>query len=160
MMFLRVLQWLAFFPVHLGVTLVRYPLAPIAVYFFSTKDKRYLTFFRFLETLDNDLFGDISWQIKHLKGDNPFKFWNRVRWLWRNGGNAVNYLVLGCDYYDMRYQGFPSDCDFRGWYIRDDGYWLYRKVWFGGLEIFLGWNLYGEVHNKSKFVLTIRKFGG
>ena len=157
---MKLLKWLAFLPLHIGIFFARYPLSPVAVLLFSTKDKRYLTAMRWLETLDNDLGGndDEGWLTKHIKpGSDPYSFWNRTRWLWRNGGNAVNYQFLGCDYSDPTWSGLPDKCDFRGLYVRKDGYWLFRKV-IAGVEVFWGWNIYSNINGRCKFTFTTRKY--
>lgn len=156
---MKLVRWFLLLPAHVGIFLIRYPLSPIVILLFSTKDKRYLTAFRWLETVDNDLTGDTGWQVEHLKGDNPFKFWNRVKWLWRNGGNSANYGFLGCDYNDPEWSGLPAECDKRGLYVRKDGYWLYRKV-IAGVEVFWGWGIYGPKNDRCKFTFTTRKFNG
>lgn len=152
------LRWLVYLLAHITLILLRYPLAIIAVKFFSTPDKLHLTRFRWLETVDNDLRGDHGWQTEHMpvKGD-PLNDRNRIGWLWRNGGNSVNYNLLGC----------PDDPAWRaatdpntGWYwCRPDGYWLYRRFTpFAGrrLERFFGWSLFGPQQGRCKFVFTVR----
>lgn len=161
----RLTQWLVYLPIHLLVILARYPLAPIAVVSFTTNDKRHLLFpFTWLGTIDNDLSGDDGWRTEHIKpGSDPLSTWNRIRWLWRNGGNGFNYMTLGC----------PDDIGFRRKYqtlltkmpswVRQDGYWLWRSyhpVFGRQLELFLGWSLFGpkvaENKIRCKYVCTIR----
>ena len=157
---LRILQWLIYLPAHIVLILSRYPLAPLAVLLFSTADKRHLRYLQWLETLDNDLAGDSGWQNEHIQpGSDPLSDWNRIKWLWRNGGNAVNYRVLG-----IRYPVFGANLvnqPIKSWlWVRStDGYWLIRKFipLFGRyLEIFIGWGLFGEVQGRCKFSCTIR----
>lgn len=162
---LRMLQWLLYLPLHLLVTIARYPLAPIAVLFFTTADRKFLLFpFHWLETIDNDLSGDNGWRTKHIKpGSNPLSTWNRIRWLWRNGGNRFNYMVLGCPDdigFRRKWQTFSSRDSF---WVRSDNYWLLRTfILIGGryLELFLGWSLFGPKCDgnkiRCKFVCTIR----
>lgn len=157
----RLAQWLVYLPIHLLVILARYPLSPFAVIFFTTNDKRQLLApFTWLGTIDNDLAGDSGWQTEHIKpGSDPLSLWNRIRWLWRNGGNTLNYQVLGCSYdadFNDRYTGI-QDSD-RLW-IRSDGYWMLRcYLKFGAryLNLFIGWSVFGPVQGRCKFTCTIR----
>lgn len=146
------IRWLLYLIPHLLAIIVRYPLAPIAVLFFSSRDRKYLKFFKWLETIDNDLSGDKGWKKEHLSGSDPLSNWNRIRWLWRNGGNSVNYGYLGC--------GFQLYETQKTYWKRADGYWILRKFWkitsTRQLEIFIGWALYGPQLNRCKFVCTIR----
>ncbi|WP_445372713.1 DUF7338 family protein [Methylomonas sp. HW2-6] len=157
----RIMQWLLYLPLHLLVAVARYPLAPIAVASFTTNDKRFLLFpFTWLETIDNDLSGDDGWRTEHIRpGSDPLSLWNRIRWLWRNGGNRVNYMVLGC----------PDDPNFRAdwsnmqdreaFWIRDDGYWMIRghiPIGRKYLYLFVGWSLFGPLCARCKFTCTIR----
>ena len=157
--------WLKKILISISVVIVRYPLSPFVVLFFSSKDKTTITRFKWLMTIDNDLTGDSGWKEEHLWGDNPLSFWNRVRWLWRNGGNSFNYNQLGLpalgaivieevayddkgrvvERYVLREDGFL----FRKFYRRktkEEKYW----------EVFIGWALEGPQHGRCKIVLTIR----
>lgn len=158
---LRLLQWLLYLPVHLLIVLARYPLAPMAVVFFTTNDKRQLLWpFAWLGTIDNDLGGDSGWRNEHIKpGSNPLSTWNRICWLWRNGGNAVNYYVLGCrcnsifELFNLAMQ------DQRWFWCRPDGYWMVRAYIPWGkkyLNLFWGWSLFGEIDGRCKFTFTTR----
>lgn len=146
-------RWLLYLPLNLLMGLVVIPLAPIAVAFFSTPDKRLLTRFKWLETLDNDLTGDEGWRSEHLIGSNPLSWLNRTRWLWRNGGHAVNYGLLGCDDIGTR-QIKPN------YWENPKGRWLYRRYfrltekW--SFELFAGWALLGGQHGRCKFVFSPR----
>lgn len=146
------IRWLRYLIIHMLAVIVRYPLSPIAVIWYSTEDKLHLTRFNWLETIDNDLSGDKGWKAEHLAGSDVLSNWNRIRWLWRNGGNALNYGVLGCDF-----QPFISQ---QTYWKRPDGYWIFRKFWqitgTRQLEIFIGWGLYGPQLERCKFVCTIR----
>lgn len=145
------IRWLLYLIPHLLAIVVRYPLAPFAVLFFSSKDRTHLTFFKWLETIDNDLSGDLGWKTEHISGDS-LSSWNRINWLWRNGGNALNYGLLGCDFEQYTTQD--------EYWVRADGYWIFRKFWqitsTRQLEIFIGWALYGPQLFRCKFVCTIR----
>lgn len=147
------LRWLRCLVLNLVMGLLVIPLAPIAVAFCATDDKRYLTRFRWLSTLDNDLSGDDGWKTEHLIGSDPLSFINRVRWLWRNGGHAVNYGLLGCA--DTRCtQVAPY------YWKNAEGFWLYRRRFplFGAwsFELFIGWNLLGGQSGRCKFVCSPR----
>lgn len=147
------IRWLCYLPLNLLMGLAVIPLAPIAVAFFSTDDKRHLTRFKWMETIDNDLSGDSGWKEEHLIGNDPLSWLNRTRWLWRNGGNSVNYNLLGCD--DI---GCVQDKPYH--WKNDQGYWLYRRRFalFGdwSLEVFMGWALLGGKQGRCKFVCSIR----
>lgn len=141
MIVLRVIQWLFYLPLHVIVIALRYPLAPIAVLLFSSKDKRSLTFMHWLETIDNDLSGDEGWKTVHIKpGSDPLSYRNRVGWLWRNGGNRFNYTVIGC-----KVKPLP----------RSDGYWMIHQL-FGKVELFWGWGIDSNNNGYSKFTFTTR----
>ena len=146
-------RWLSLLLPHLLLSLLRYPLAVVAVVFFSTSDRRHLTRLRWLETIDNDLAGDSGWREEHLFGSDPLSTLNRIRWLWRNGGNALNYTVLGVPF------GAPTfQVDAYRW-RRTDGAWLYRRfipLGFRHLELFFGWALLGPQQGRCKYVCSIR----
>ena len=152
---MKLFKWLCFLPINLLMGLLVIPLAPIAVAFFSTEDKRHLTRFKWLETIDNDLTGDKDegWRQTHLIGDDPYTWLNRTRWLWRNGGNSVNYNLLGCVYANT----FQID-DYL--WLNADGYWLYRRpIWITKkrfIDFYIGWQILGPKLGKCKFVCTIR----
>lgn len=152
---MKIALWFLLLPVHISVVLLRYPLAPIAVWMFSTADKRHLRFMRWLETLDNDLSGDSGWRNEHIKpGSDPLSTWNRIKWLWRNGGNAINYNLLGCEYDPA----LPSQGK-RSFVKRSDGRWLLRLSipLFGKyLELFWGWSIFGPIHGRCKYTFTTR----
>lgn len=159
---LRILQWLLYLPLHLLVIAARYPLAPIAVVFFTTNDKRHLLFpFTWLGTIDNDLSGDNGWRTEHIKpGSDPLSTWNRIGWLWRNGGNWVNYKVLSCkadgDWIDNNTKGSTA----RVWFVRPDGYWMLRAFIPWGkryLNLFWGWSLFGPIEGKCKMTASTRR---
>lgn len=147
------IRWLCYLPLNLLMGLAVIPLAPIAVAFFSTEDKRHLTRFKWLETIDNDLTGDGGWKEEHLIGANPLSWLNRTRWLWRNGGHTANYTLLGCS---------DVGCfQVRPYYWKNkDGRWLYRRrfplVGKWSLELFLGWNILGGQNGRCKYVCSIR----
>jgi hypothetical protein len=150
--------WLLSLLFQVLVVIARYPLAIIAVLFFSSKDKLTLTRWTWLECIDNLLIGDSGWREVHLWGTDPYAWYNRVRWLWRNGGNRVCYTVLGV----------PDDPVWRmsqasklGFHVRKDGAWCFRVfipllVTRRYLELFFGWALFGPNGGRCKFVFTIR----
>ena len=121
-------------PLFIIARLLTYPLAPIAVKWFSTEDKLSLRFpFKWMMTLDNDMSGDESWKRKNA---DPMSYLNRVRWLWRNGGHALNYGLLGC----------PRPSDYPQYRTFTPMLGLY-------LETYLGWSYNVP---RGKMVLTIR----
>lgn len=155
------LKWLLFCVPNLLVGILRYPLSVVAVLLFSTPDKRNLTRMSWLMTIDNDLTGDAGWREEHLwRGTNPLSTVNRIRWLWRNGGNSMNYNLLGCDDMPGWRHAVQIAIGVRPYEVRPDGYWVFRKfyeLWPGRyLEVFIGWALFGPQHDRCKHVLTIR----
>jgi hypothetical protein len=150
--------WLVFLPIHLTTWVAKWPLAPIAVECCSTEDNKHLWVpFRWLETIDNDLGGDSGWKNEHIEpGSDPYSDWNRIKWLWRNGGNWTNYWILGVE----NDQSDIGPTQILGYTSRPDGAWLYRDYFelseTDRLEIFWGWNLWGEVEGRNKFVWTTR----
>lgn len=146
-------RWLLYLLPHLLINIVRYPLAVLAVLLCSTRDRRHLTHLRWLETIDNDLAGDSGWREEHLVGSDPLSRINRIRWLWRNGGNALNYGLLGCRWPGLYTHNGPH------YWRRMDGRWLYRRFFRVGpryVEVFLGWALFGPQLKRCKYVATIR----
>lgn len=135
------LQYIIRFPLWLAVIISRYPLAFIAVWFFS-KDYQLTSPFKWLDAIDNSLLGDDGWKSEHLIGDDPTACLNQVRWLWRNGGNRFNYYVIGVPF-DNR----PS------W-----AFWSKTAIpLFAGrfLDVRFGWTDY-ELQGRCKYVFTIR----
>lgn len=88
------LHYLIRFPLWLTAILLRYPLAFIAVKWYSS-EYQLTAPFKWLDTIDNTLLGDEGWKAEHLIGNDPKSYINQVRWLWRNGGNRFNYYVIG-----------------------------------------------------------------
>jgi hypothetical protein len=133
-------QYLIRFPLWLLVILARYPLAFIAV---AWRDGLQLSpLFWWLDTIDNDLTGDAGWKSEHLSGSNPESYWNMVRWLWRNGGNAFNYCVIG-----VPHQFRPE------W-----AFWSSKQIpLFAGrfLDLRFGWSDY-HLLGRCKYVFTVR----
>lgn len=151
------MTWPFFVIAQAIVVIASFLMAPVAVLCCSTSDRRHLTRWRWLETIDNDLSGDFGWKTFHLWGGNPLSWINRTRWLWRNGGNTVSYMVLGCD-------GDPAwnaqqDRALHFW-RRPDGYWLYRRfvplTKRRSMELFFGWNLFAVKFGRCKVVCQIR----
>jgi hypothetical protein len=133
-------QYLLRFLPWLFVILIRYPLAFIAVAF--SKDNNLRTPFHWLETIDNDLTGDSGWKTEHLSGSDPTSYKNKVRWIWRNGGNRFNYYTIG-----VSYSNRPS------W-----AFWSQKAIpLIAGrfLDLRFGWTDY-ELQGRCKFVFTIR----
>jgi hypothetical protein len=127
---------------YLAVVILRYPLAPLAVWLWSTPDRRNLApWLWWLETIDNDLGGDSGWRDEHLVGTDLLSWLNRTRWLWRNGGNAFNYAVIGIQ------SGDPRGIMFRRFLKLAES--RYLELWFG-------WAIKGPQHGLCKFVFTIR----
>lgn len=136
--------WIYYLPAYLFIWLLKYPAAIIAILFFSSPDRLALTRWHWLETIDNTLAGDYGWQTEHITGD-PLSNWNRINWLWRNGGNWFNYWEIGC-----AYKAVP----------RNDEYWFSMKVFsiFGAqFELITGWNISGPQSMRCKYVITVRR---
>ena len=155
---LRIPQFFLYMIVQIFGFIIRYPLAPIAVIFFSTPDKKHLTFFKFLETIDNDLGGDNGWQTVHIApGSDPYSNWNRIGWLWRNGFDRIAYFWLGCGEAGCFY-AFPPSIEYR---YNSNGYWCIHKffkipfvtLWF---EIYWGWSIGATLQGLNKITFTNR----
>jgi hypothetical protein len=128
------LKYIALMPFFILMVLSRYPLAPIAVTFFSTSDKKRLRKpFEALMTDDNDLDGDESW---NRKNPDPMSLLNRIRWLWRNGFHHAAYTTFGCPR--------PSDYPVHR---------TFTPLWGKYLEMYLGWS---SNVPRGKYVLTMR----
>ena len=158
------IRWLCYFPVMILVGVMKYPLALIAPLFATMQEglvdnnngvaveprlPRWLSFF---QTDDNSLWGDAGHKAR--VGDYK-SYFGMVQWLWRNGFHNFNYTVLGCPALPM-----PERTDDVWYWKRPDGYWLYRRfipITYGKkLELFLGWNLYGVVNGRCKYVFSVR----
>lgn len=94
-------RYLALVPVSLGLSLVNYPLAPVAVLFADEAGwlPRWLNWF---QTPDNSLDGDAGWKNEHRwfraspMVNQGWRRWvNRFRWLWRNSMHGFERAVLG-----------------------------------------------------------------
>jgi hypothetical protein len=132
----------AFFPFFVAVVIARYPAAPLAIWLYSTPDRLYLTRWRWLETIDNTLAGDYGHQTEHMIGSDPLAWYNRMLWLWRNGGNRFNYEVLGV----------PADN------LPDWAFWSKTAIpLFAGrfLDLRFGWSD-SSLQGRRKYVLTVR----
>ncbi|WP_026601480.1 DUF7338 family protein [Methylomonas sp. 11b] len=155
MMFLR---WFLYFIPHFAVFLARYPAAPLAILFFSSDDKRTLTGWRWLVTIDNDLGGDDDWRNKHIKpGSNPYSFWNRMRWLWKNGGNRFNHERLGMPVDSLFVWMHSQQQANQSFWQRSDGVWQWRatKKVFGRMWTpYIGWALFGAKNGICSFKAT------
>lgn len=125
------------------VVIARYFAAPIAIWRYSTPDRLYLTRWRWLETIDNTLAGDYGHQTEHMIGTDPLAWYNRVLWLWRNGGNRFNYWTIG---------------------VADDAtpewaFWDKVSIPLVGevfIDIRLGWSPEGPKQGRRKYVMTAR----
>lgn len=139
---LKAWRYIAFFPAFVAIVFLRYPAAPLVIWLFSSPDRLYLTRWRWLETIDNTLAGDYGHQTEHMIGADPLAWYNRVLWLWRNGGNRFNYEIIGC----------PAA-------NRPAWAWTFRKAyplrgaWF--IDVFIGWSPDGKP-DRCKYVFTIR----
>jgi hypothetical protein len=135
---MQIIYWLKYvllLPFFILMRLSTYPLAPIAVTFFSTRDRlSLLPPFEWMMTDDNWLVGDEHWR-RIITGD-PLSLKNRIGWMWRNGGHHASYFLFGCP----RPSAYPTHRTFTpllGLY----------------LEVYLGWS--GN-EPRGKYVLTMR----
>lgn len=173
---LRIVQWLLYLLPHILVVGLRYPLAPIAVKYFSTPNKLNLVWWlRWMETPDNPLTGDKGWQTEHIKpGSDPLSDENRTGWMERNGFAWFNFFIIGCiaDRIWMALH-YVTQNDHWFWF-RPDGYWMLRAfipfadvvIFKGGrpcwtpteryLNVYWGWSLFGVVDGRHKFTFTTR----
>lgn len=140
---LKAWRYVVYFPVFSAVILARYPLSPIAIWLWSSPDRLYLTHWKWLETIDNTLDGDGGHKTEHMIGSDTLAWYNRVLWLWRNGGNRFNYYVIGVD------AANPPGGVF--WYQK---HVPLPKQRF--LDIRLGWDISDPKQGRSKYVFTIR----
>ena len=151
-------SWLVVTPFHIATDIVIYPLAPIAIECCSTEDKKHLEFpFAWMETIDNDLGGDSGWVNEHIEpGSDPYSDWNRIKWLWRNGGHGLTYGLYGVDA-DYSTIGKESQL---GYTMREDGAWMFRDYFpitdTKRLEIYWGWGLWANLEGRNKYVFTTR----
>jgi len=136
-------RYLLCWPIWLIVILARYPAAVIAVLCFSSPDRLTLTRWRWLETIDCDLCGDGGWLAEHMIGTDPYAWYNRVGWLWRNGGNRFNYYVIGVDA-----ENPPPGVFWRLYHIPLRGQWF--------LDLRFGWDISDPKQGRSKYVFTTR----
>ena len=150
-----------------GVALI---LTPVAVLLSGYRAPHLRWPFRWMETIDNDLSGDPAWKIVHLHGRDPLSYWARMKWLWRNGANALMYGGFGVDagygrvlfivgnqrVTDAAPAVFGSvrvlDAESGAWYYRT----MRRLTKTRGLSIMAGWNLLGPQLGRAKLVGTIR----
>ena len=158
------MRYLCYFPIMILVGLIKYPLALIAPMFARPQygaidnnngfavEPRLPGWLRLLGTDDNSLWGDAGHKAR--VGDYK-SYYGVVQWLWRNGFHNFNYSVLGCPALSM-----PERKPEEYFWKRPDGYWLYRRfipITYGKkLELFLGWNLYGVVNGRCKYVFSVR----
>lgn len=171
---LHITRWLWRLPALVLVVLGRYPAAPVAVLFHQVREGRLNNnsatgieprlpdsrWWRWLDTADNSLYGDDGHKAR--VGDYT-TYWSMVRWLWRNGGHDFNYRVIGCpdlplwrEHPTRQLQLMVGDVYY---WLRWDDYWLYRRhitISSKRLELFFGWNLFGVVSGRCKYVCQVR----
>jgi len=151
------LKWALLLVPYFVLMVARYPLAIIAVLFFSSEDKKALTAMQWLGTIDQDLSGDSGWKEEHIIGENSLSALNRVRWLWRNGGNYFNYITIGIENNTMWRECHEHTY---GYHLYYDGHWLlYKKLPVAGkyfVQCIFGWALFGPQHGRVKYVCTVR----
>lgn len=124
------------------VVLIRYPAAVLAVLFF-VREARLASPFLWLDTIDNTLDGDAGHQAEHMIGADPTAWYNRLLWLWRNGGNRFNYWTIGVE-----------DGNAPAW-----AFWnkvTVPLVLSRFLDWRCGWSPEGPKQGRRKFVMTLR----
>jgi hypothetical protein len=137
-----VIRYFIYLPFFVLMQIVAKIVAPVAVVFFSTPDRKQLRSpFKWMMTLDADLGGDKYWP-SHIEGDR-YSTWNRINWMWRNGGHTLAYGLFGCD---KDAEDYPL---FRKFYPVKLGKYKF-------LELFFGWNHPGAQNGRAKYALTIR----
>jgi hypothetical protein len=124
------------------ICFARYPASIIAVWLFSSPDRLYLTRWKWLETIDNTLAGDGGHQTEHMFGKDPLAWYNRVLWLWRNGGNRFNYWTIGV-----------ADATAPDWAFWDKV--AVPLIAGRFLDLRFGWSD-SSLQGRRKYVLTIR----
>lgn len=159
------IRWALYLPIMLVFGMISKALAPILPAFREDRhgpidnnhgtaiEPRLPKWLAWFDTDDNSLYGDHGWKTKHTKDHTSY--WGMVGWLLRNGGHGFNYKVIGC-----RAKPMPERKSGEYFWKRDDGYWLYRRFFklteTRFVEVFLGWNLYGTVESRNKYVFQIR----
>lgn len=160
---LVVLRWLLLLPAHILLVAVAWLLAPIAVRWFSTADKLHLTApFKWMETIDHDLAGDEYWQAA-LGDADPLSNAARIAWLRRNGGNTVNYGMLGVLSDPVWLAAYRST--YNGVITGGPVWWCGNSFclrWFPTfrgipIELSAGWNLIGPQNGRCKYWLSMRR---
>ncbi|MFV0662772.1 hypothetical protein [Denitromonas sp.] len=107
-----VLKWLASLVGHALAKGLAMLLAPLVCAFAATSDRRHLCEpWRWMETLDWDMAGDPPWREHRLVGDDPLSWWNRTRWIWRNGAQALSYRRFGTKAIGLTYRLAPGSVD-------------------------------------------------
>lgn len=130
------LRYFLYLPAHIATILLRYPLAPIAVALSSSETQKLRFPFRWLDAIDNNLLGDGGHQERQIAaGRSPEDFLSKCVWIWRNGGNWMNYYPLG----------MPRDTDWF-WSVDTTPGWQWR----------MGWNPEDFKQDRSKYNFTVR----
>jgi hypothetical protein len=154
---MKIALYFAILPLHVLIWLLKWPLGIVAVLFFSSEDKLTITALKWLMTDDNDMRGDSGWREEHLIGSNPLSVLNRIRWLWRNGGNHANYFWFGIPEITGWASSLPHTY---GTYRYPTGHFLYyKKIRFIGplfFQLTVGWALFGPQNGRVKYVFTPR----
>lgn len=134
-------KYIRYLPIFMFIALIKYPLSFVAVAF--EKGLQLQTPFKWLDTIDNDLTGDDGWKKEHLIGSDPKSYINKVRWIWRNGGNRFNYYVIGV-----------ADTDKSPEYFWSKTRVYVTSKWF--LDLRVGWGGDDSKEGRRKYVATCR----
>ena len=94
-------KWFLMLILNQVTNLIAMPLTPIVV-LFASEDGWLPNWLWYFQTTDNHLEGDSGWQSENAPyrpATTKFqKYWNRVRWLWRNRLYGFSEAVLSVHY--------------------------------------------------------------
>lgn len=79
------------------VDLLSFIVVPIALLFCGEDDTHLPKIFKWWETYDNDINGDVYWHGPEHADGHQKEYWWRLRWLLRNRSGTFAYTVLGFD---------------------------------------------------------------
>lgn len=148
------LRWAACLVLASVAKLAAIVLAPAVCWLAATPDRRHLrTPWQWMETLDWDMAGDLPWRADRLIGADPLSWLNRVRWLWRNGAQAVAYGLCGMPAGEAQRQAHGA------WYrltLTDRAFYWRADLPIGSrwLELRAGWKLNHAVRGRYKVMFS------
>lgn len=150
-----VIRWVACIAGAVLAKIAAKILAPLVCWLWATEDRLHLRSpFRWMETLDWDMAGDPPWRDTR---SDPLSWWNRTRWIWRNGAQAAALEVFGAQAGEDHHDESSQDGSYRLTVAESAFYWRAdREIWSRVLELRAGWKLNYEVHGFHKVMFSIR----